>query len=285
MEELMTSVEHILEKSFLEKAKVDVSVGFRNYETWLSYQPLSKHTRRSYISQVYQFLLFLNQSQNQNLALPVDRANCERLIQNYTLFRHSTQFRGNSINTSLVAIKNFFKFLGVGSLTLVREKNTLIESRVLTPEERSRLISVLADVVSSKDAAVVSLLLYTGIRLWECAALNVEDVDLADHAGRLLVRDRKGNVRRNIELNEYDRNALSIWLQQRRTTSLKDKEALFLNRDGSRISTGGLDLIVRKIGIRAHLVLSARVLRRTYLEQACETSRIACRTANSMCAT
>jgi site-specific recombinase XerD len=60
---------------------------------------------------------------------------------------------------------------------------------------------------------------------------------------------------------------MQVWYQERASkfTDKKSDEALFLNPQGSRISTSALDLIVRKVGRDCGLELSAHVLRHSCL--------------------
>ena len=53
---------------------------------------------------------------------------------------------------------------------------------------------------STRNYAIVQVLLQTGIRLSECAALTYEDVTFAERGGLLRVRAGKGNKARSMPL-------------------------------------------------------------------------------------
>jgi site-specific recombinase XerD len=245
------------------------------YETWLRSQDFSNHTKRGYLSQVKQFLAFIGQTAEPSYDFATDPSRRDALVHEYSSYlRDSVKSRLSSINTTLTAIDNYYRFLGIGSSAVKREKPLCKAPKVLTPEEKARLLNILAACTSAKERAVVLLFLSTGVRLGECAALNVTDVALTPEGGRIFVRNEKGKGSRTLPVDETTRKALVEWQIQRTKCSgnLFD-QALFINYSGQRISTQGLDLIVRKLGIRAGLVLSAQVLRDTFLTELANSTK------------
>jgi site-specific recombinase XerD len=69
-----------------------------------------------------------------------------------------------------------------------------------------------------RDASLVQFLLNTGLRLSETVALRLNDVQLSERKGSVLVRMGKGNKQRNIPLNAEAREALQSWLAVRPQT-------------------------------------------------------------------
>jgi site-specific recombinase XerD len=119
----------------------------------------------------------------------------------------------------------------------------------------------------AKDRAVVTLLLYTGIRISECAALDLDDVYAQGRKNRVIVRNGKGGRYREIPLRADACEAVMAWLQERakKFAGKETDQALFVNQIGGRMSTSALDLIVRKVGEDAGLQISALVLRHSLL--------------------
>ena len=66
-----------------------------------------------------------------------------------------------------------------------------------------------------RNYAIVQILLQTGIRLSECAALTFEDLTFGERSGLLLVRAGKGNKTRSVPLNASAREALAIYVAPR----------------------------------------------------------------------
>jgi site-specific recombinase XerD len=237
------------------------------YEKWLGLQDFSGHTKRGYLSQIRQFLAFASKSSNHFYDLVIDPSGADDLVQEYsTYLRDSVKSSLSSINTTLTAIDSYYRFLGLGSSTVKRERTICKAPRVLSIEENMRLADVIANRTSAKERAVLLLFLSSGIRLAECSALNIEDLVLGETNSKILVRTEKGRGSRSVPVDESARRALLDWVIERNKRPVDTTtSALFTNYSGQRMSTQGLDLIVRKIGIRAGLVLSAQVLRDTFL--------------------
>jgi integrase/recombinase XerC len=234
-------------------------------------QTFTPNTRRNYLSQISRYLHFTGDAAEEILKDPSQR---DISLANYiTHLRDTAQSRLSSINTTLTAIESFFRFLGVGFPAIKRERLACTPPRILTREERSDLLAVVADKTSAKERSVVLLFLSTGIRLGECAALNVSDASFSSHEGKAILSVHKDGTSRNLPLDEATRSALFAWLIQRERKAVESAEqALFVNNSGQRMSTQGLDLIVRKVGIHARLNLSAQVLRDTFLTEVARQS-------------
>ncbi len=71
---------------------------------------------------------------------------------------------------------------------------------------------------SARDRAIVVVLLYTGLRLAELVALDVDDVKVSARKGIVVVRSGKGDAHREVPLNALVRQVLEEWLAERKTT-------------------------------------------------------------------
>jgi integrase len=61
----------------------------------------------------------------------------------------------------------------------------------------------------ARNYAIIQILLQTGIRLSECAALTFGDITFGERSGTLIVRAGKGNKVRSVPLNASARDALA----------------------------------------------------------------------------
>lgn len=235
------------------------------YEAWLETQSFSPHTKRNYLSQIHRYLQFTSYPSEEVL---IDPAHYRSSIANYiTHLRDSSGSRLSSINTTMTAIEKFYRFLGLATPVIKRERSACSPPRMLTPEDKANLLAVLA-TASPKERAVALLFLSTGIRLSECAALNISDALLTCPSGEALICVQKNGAYRNLPVDQVARSALLAWLAERNRNNVQTAvPALFVNNLGRRMSNQGLDLIIRKIGIKAHIVLSAQVLRDTFLTE------------------
>src|SRR5712691_10727639 len=66
-----------------------------------------------------------------------------------------------------------------------------------------------------RNYAIVQVLLQTGIRLSECAALTFEDITIGERSGLLRVRAGKGNKARSVPVNASAREAIAAYVALR----------------------------------------------------------------------
>jgi site-specific recombinase XerD len=167
-----------------------------------------------------------------------------------------------SVNLALAAVDHFNRFLGLGPANVKREPLAQSAPRALSEDEQRALLRA-AEASRPRDRAIVTLLLYTMPRLHELAALNIDDVSMSARKGLLVIRSGKGDVYREVPLNPSCRKALAAWLAERRERVSEGERALFTGPQGRRLSARAVDLVVRGVGERAGLGLSAHVLRHT----------------------
>ena len=231
------------------------------YAQWMVTNVRSAQTRRVYRSNVK---LFLNYLANRGLSpnclcgLTSDRENI------IALYRASLSpfLRPRSINTVLVSLSNFMLFLGFSRVSLRREYIPS-SARVLSATEQERFAYALNCHSKTKEKALLMLIFYSGLKVGECSSLDIGDIVLTRTSGNLLLR-RNGTT--SLELAGEVVEAIREWLRDRHELFPDtDQRALFLNRYGRRLSTSGIDRLIRKIGISAHLEVSSELLRRTHV--------------------
>jgi site-specific recombinase XerD len=120
-----------------------------------------------------------------------------------------------SVNLALAALDSFYTQLGLGRPVVRREDLPASAPRAITEEQQRRLLRM-AERVSARDRAIVVVLLYTGLRLAELVALDVEDVRISARKGLVVVRFGKGDAYREVPLNALVRQVLDEWLTERR---------------------------------------------------------------------
>jgi integrase/recombinase XerC len=181
-----------------------------------------------------------------------------------THLKRKRRARPTTVNLALAAIDHFYRFLGLGDAAVRREELPQQAPRALGKEEQVTLLRTVERCPSTRDRAIAILLFYTGLRLGECAGLDVDDVRISARKGMVIVRSGKGDTYREVPLNVQVRTALDAWLAERGDRFLDtDEPALFLNRWGRRLSTRSVSTIIRRLGEEAGLTVSAHVLRHT----------------------
>jgi len=155
-------------------------------------------------------------------------------------------------NTS--SIKSFFGFLKqYGYITnnvaerLTPPAREYKEPRVLTTRKYQALLRACSHDI--RDAAIIELLLQTGIRLAELARLTLDDIDLPKrisrdptNTGTLFVHG-KGRKERTVTLNYKACKALKAWLKIRPNV---DANSLFVSKFLEPMSPRAYEYIVKK---------------------------------------
>lgn len=243
------------------------TAAFEAYTDWLEYQPLSANTRRTYSTQVNQFCAYLGTltpEYGDPLNIPHAR---DYAVRDYKDFLKTVKkHKPTTVNLALAAIDHFYSFLEMGVANVQREDLPQQAPRALTPDEQKCFLRAVERSVSVRNQAVALLLFYTGLRVSECSALDVEDVVMSARKGKVIVRSGKGSTYREIPLNAEVRRALQAWrIERQRRFPCTENSAFFLSRQGTRLSPRAIDRLVRDLGQDANLSLSSHVLRHTCL--------------------
>src|SRR6266567_6577413 len=239
-----------------------------SYETWLDRQPFAESTRRAYLLQVRPYVSYLATRSLKEEDDPLHHPfACAYAIRDYkTYLKTERKTKPTSVNLALAAIDHLYLFLGLDQPKVQREDLPQQSPRALKPDEQKRFLRAVERTPSVRDQALARLLFYTGVRLGECAALDVDDVRVSARKGLVIVRSGKGDTYREVPLNADVREVLKLWLKERTKRFPQiPGPALFLNLKWRRLSTRAIDLVLRQLVREAKVELSAHVLRHTCL--------------------
>lgn len=178
----------------------------------------------------------------------------------YDFLYYAGQGRGNATAArarKLCAVRMFYKYLTVKRGVMENSPAANIESpkqkrqlpKHLTVDESVSLLSAVQEDTDSnsraRDYAILTLFLNCGLRLSELAGIRFADLDPELRSMRVI---GKGAKERIVYLNDACRDALGAYIPIRRATVAKpkDKEALFISRQGNRISVKTVQWMVKK---------------------------------------
>ncbi len=235
------------------------------YREWLERQPLSPNTCRAYRARVADYCTYL-------MATPADYGDPLRnphardyAARDYkSHLKTARRAKPSSVNLALAAIDHFYRFLGLGAPDVRREDLPKAAPQGLEPADQKRFLRAVERCPSVRDRAIATLFLYTGLRLGELAALDLDDVMLSARKGLVIVRSGKGDAYREVPLNSEARRTLEAWLAERgKRTVAEGERAHFVGRRGGRLSTRTIDLLIRGLAQDAGLKLSCHTLRHT----------------------
>jgi site-specific recombinase XerD len=237
------------------------------YLGWLEGRPLAARSREAYAHQVRRYLAWLGDRSPVD-GDPLGEADArDWAVRDYKRHLKAVErWKPASVNLALAALDSFYTQLGLGRPVVRREELSRSAPRAVTEEEQRRLLRM-AERASARDRAIVVVLLYTGLRLAELVALDLDDVRISARKGQVIVRSGKGDAYREVPLNALVRQVLEEWLAERtsRLAGVDGERALFVGRSGRRLSKRSVDDVVRGLGKDAGMTLSTHVLRHTFL--------------------
>jgi len=117
-------------------------------------------------------------------------------------------------------------------------------------------------VTAYRDAALLNLLLYAGLRVSEAAALRRADLQLSERKGTVIVRSGKGRKYREVPLHKTARQALTVYLEK--CPSLANDDHVFQGQRGP-LGARGMQLRIAALAEAADVDdVTPHVLRHTF---------------------
>lgn len=156
--------------------------------------------------------------------------------------------------------KNFFS--GTNAIERTKSKKPDKKIQALTLNEQCRFEEYLANHnVLYKN--IFLLLIHTGIRIGECLALDINDIDFESkqiQIYKILTKKKNGKIEihysntsstkdgtRTVEINEFFSNSLEQAIQKAKNNKNNKNQLLFCNEDGSLISTSTINSAFKRI--------------------------------------
>lgn len=216
----------------------------RFIEKFLRYLEIEKnyspHTLLNYKMDLEDFQAFLKET-------PIESADYLTL-RKYLAILKEKNLQSRSVARKLSCLRSFFKFLcrdgylkANPALSLASQKLNKHLPSFLTEEETGRLIDTVMpkDWRGLRDKAILETFYSTGVRISELVGLNIDDMDFI--SGVAKVRG-KGKKERLVPIGEHAIRAIREYLSARE----KQSSVLFVNKNGTRLSTRGTRGVVHK---------------------------------------
>jgi integrase/recombinase XerC len=237
------------------------------YLSWLEERPLAARSREAYAHHVRRYLAWLGDRSPVDGDPLAEGDARDWAVRDYKRHLKAVErWKPASVNLALAALDSFYTQLGLGRPIVRREELSKSAPRAITVDEQRRLLRI-TERARARDRGIVVVLLYTGLRLAELVALEVDDVKMSARKGVVIVRSGKGDAYREVPLNALVRQVLDEWLAERKTRAVDEsgERPLFVGRSGRRLSKRSVDDVVRGLGKDAGVSLSAHILRHTFL--------------------
>jgi integrase/recombinase XerC len=224
------------------------------FQTYLDIErQASPHTLRNYLSDLHQFVRFASDRLGQ--AVPCTPGQIDAsLIRDFLSTLYQQGVGHTTLARKLASLRSFLHFLQQQGYV-----SDNVAEQVQSPKIRRPLPNVLpidqvfalldtpmtpSTALSLRDQALLELLYASGIRVSELVALDMQDVDL--HSGTLRVQG-KGRRERQVFFGKTAAQALRAYLEERPSAPQGQAiPALFVNHRGGRLSTRGVQLLVKK---------------------------------------
>jgi len=228
-----------------------------NYIRWLQAERnLSAYTLRNYETDLRAFFRYLEE-QDGSAITAVDRL----VLRRYLAALRGEGMAAASIVRKVSAIRSFYRFLAregrVAQDPLIGVRGPKKEKRLPSFLAPRQVLSILAAVQGDgpkglRDRAIVELFYAAGLRLSELVGLDTRDVDIGERQVRVL---GKGNKERIALMGRAAGAALQRYLDEGRPALIRQPQerALFLNKQGGRLSARAVQLLLRRCALKAGL--------------------------------
>ena len=244
---------------------LDFQTACQNFADHLSGLNRSEHTIAAYGRDLKQFVAFL---------VTKDVTGVSDITPNHisSWMTHLSNdgLSGSSRNRKFHALASFFKYL-VTTEKLDRSPTILLtaptveqrETRVLTTTEIKALQGVCRD--DARDAAMIEILLQTGIRVSELVDLTLNNITWSeqDTIAYLALKQAKGKKDRRVPLNSRAEKALKRWTKVRPKV---DDQHVFLSKRGKNpLYPADVRTMLKKYYTKANIKdASVHTLRHTF---------------------
>jgi integrase/recombinase XerC len=220
------------------------------YRYLFTEKDVSPNTKRAYQGDITEFLGFLDRNGYED----VD----QRAIRAFVADRYA-DLQKSSLSRKISSIKVFFKFLKkkghIEENPAALIKNPRIEKRLpkfYTVDEMFHFLDTLPERtwINLRNRAIFELIYSTGMRAQEALGLDLADVHLE---GSWAIVKGKGGKERVLPFGEKARDAIDNYLHEVGGRRRESVNALFINREGERLSYRGLLKVMKKHQLSASL--------------------------------
>ncbi len=241
------------------------------YESYLSYieyeRRLSEKSVESYSREIREFISYLS-------SLGLSEIPVESIyLENYIKKRSDDGISERTVERVLSSLRSFYSFLIIEDIVtknpakeLDRPKSHMRLPKTLSEKSVERLLDAFGDdELSLRDWALFELIYSSGMRISEALSLDVSSIDLESGSIRVI---GKRDKERSVFIGSVSREALRLYLIEVRPKLVKRKrekeKALFLNKNGTRLTRQGAYLKYKKIVENLGLDATIHTLRHSF---------------------
>lgn len=204
----------------------------------------SPHTVTNYTIDLEAFALFLGDKDISS----VDHLTLRRFLAQM----REKNYAKRTVARKLASLRTFFKFLyregHIKTNPITAVSTPKLDKRlpvVLDEGKVARLIEApqTGDPAGLRDRAILETLYSTGIRVSELVGLDTGDVDHISGVIKVLGKGRKERIS---PIGDRASNAIRKYVDSRNELKVRDKDAVFLNKSGKRLTDRSVRRIIDK---------------------------------------
>jgi integrase/recombinase XerC len=248
----------------------------RHIDSFLSHlevvRHLSPHTISSYRRDLDSFFTFLKEKNDSWEEVQ------DHQVRGFVAQERRRGLSARSIQRALSSIRSFFNYLldeevveTNPAANISSPKSAQLLPKALDTDLVKRLLDFKPQGdIEIRDKAMVELLYSSGLRLSELCGLNMDSISIKERSCRVV---GKGNKTRDLPVGEKAIQSLRDWLLVREHISCDANKALFLNKNGKRISTRSVQLRLERLSKKRGLpMVNPHMLRHSFASHILESS-------------
>ena len=248
----------------------------RHIDSFLSHlevvRHLSPHTISSYRRDLDSFFTFLKEKNDSWEEVQ------DHQVRGFVAQERRRGLSARSIQRALSSIRSFFNYLldeevveTNPAANISSPKSTQLLPKALDTDLVKRLLDFKPQGdIEIRDKAMVELLYSSGLRLSELCSLNMDSISVRERSCRVV---GKGNKTRDLPVGEKAIQSLRDWLLVRKNISRDSNKALFLNKNGKRISNRSVQLRLERLSKKRGLpMVNPHMLRHSFASHILESS-------------
>ena len=233
---------------------------------------LSPHTISSYKRDLDAFFTFLKEKHNSWDEIQ------DHHVRGFVAQGRRRGLSARSLQRALSSIRSFFNYLSDEEIVetnpaenISAPKSTQLLPKALDTDLVKRLLDFKPKGdIEIRDKAMVELLYSSGLRLSELCSLNMDSISVRERSCRVV---GKGNKTRDLPVGEKAIQSMRDWLLVRKNISSDANKALFLNKNGKRISTRSVQLRLERLSKKRGLpMVNPHMLRHSFASHILESS-------------
>jgi integrase/recombinase XerC len=176
-------------------------------------------------------------------------------IRRFVATLHGKGIGGKSIARMLSAWRGFFSYLsrrhGIDNNPCIGMRAPKSEKSLphaLSPEQAGKLVEIEGDgALAARDRAILELFYSSGLRLAELVGLDPAQLDLNEAT---VTVTGKGNKTRIVPIGSHAIAAIRAWLPQRDLLKAVDETALFVGKNGKRLTARAVQYRMKSWAIK-----------------------------------